>query len=748
MADQFLMPAYRLPSVDPQGAMPYQQVDTPLAAFGATGPVLQRGAQQIEQAGNVLHEIGTKEMGEANVARTNDALSSFMLAKNNLLFDANDSFLRQKGGDALKAAGDTRQKLADLKAQTMSGLSPVQQKLLESRLTTQFDHANLLVSSHVLQETETAQKQSVLGAIDASRNDASHSYNDPAIVEQNTLRAEGAAIAYAAKQGLGPQETANRQIAARSAVVKDAIDAAYGRGDFATALDIWKRYDGKLDADTNNGLAARMKEAQSQLAGARVYLGLQGIAGGNAPYNLKVAGFEGGAKGNAAVNPDSGAGGRYQFTDQTWLAMARKYLPETEGQTDAQVLQMRSDPAKVVDQDKVFAGFTRENEGALQKAGLPVNDTTRYLAHWFGPQGAVKLANADPNAPIENFLPSGRTPAGRTWAEANGIAGKTVAQVLQIAATRMGGGGKVPGQAPDLAGMTKAALDLAGPSEIDRAKAVERAMTIWKGQNEIADKAQRDAEHSLKLQGEEAEKTLTDLGNAVKPEDVGRYRSVLPAAQYSAWMLKARGEDAVDVPQVANAFRMRVDREDIAQELYTARANRQLGQATFDSLLTANRSYMKEDKPGTPYKSGAEFVRNMLDPGILTDPTAIAIGRVTQAKAKAEFDDWTLAHPGADRKTTMETADAIARRYATVQTQDLSIALPVPRFYPDQAKSQLSIDAPEQVQEKLRQSAKGIRSALDLGQMNDDEAAREFKVIEQWKSLQQLRINQAKPGAK
>jgi hypothetical protein len=45
--------------------------------------------------------------------------------------------------------------------------------------------------------------------------------------------------------------------------------------------------------------------------------------------------------------------------------------------------------------------YANQNQAILSKAGVPVTPGTTYLAHFAGPGGAVKVLQADPNAPVE-----------------------------------------------------------------------------------------------------------------------------------------------------------------------------------------------------------------------------------------------------------------------------------------------------------------------------------------------------------
>lgn len=107
--------------------------------------------------------------------------------------------------------------------------------------------------------------------------------------------------------------------------------------------------------------------------------------------------------GNAyAKNPRSSATGSGQFIDSTWLNTIGKYRPDlVQGLDRNQVLALRNDPAL---SKEMTAAYAKENQGLLSAAGVPVNDGNTYLAHFAGPQGAIKVLQADPNTPVGGIL--------------------------------------------------------------------------------------------------------------------------------------------------------------------------------------------------------------------------------------------------------------------------------------------------------------------------------------------------------
>lgn len=742
MAD-FLIPQYRLGQQTPSGTLPGFNAQAPVEAFGVSGRVLQESGREAMVAGDRLARTVDHQLDLQNEAEAKDADSRFAGEVRNLLFDPEKGYFAQRGEGAVKGGKPVLEQIDKLRSQYSSSIkSPAAQRAFDNVARTRVAAVDDQVQRHVLVERKTWADNASTARQQNLLDDVGNSVNDPKLLMQTITGLRNEAVQSSLDKGEAPIVAVQKGREAQSKGIKAAV-ISLSLHDPMRAKAFFDQNIGAITTEDRISVEHMLQTRVSQQAGANVSLVLNGISTGVLPYDLKVQGFESGGN-DKAKNPDSGAAGRFQFTDQTWLTHAKKVLPEAKLMTDAEILNLRSDKnlSKVV-----FDAFTKDNEAELQKAGIPVSDTTRYLAHWFGAKGAESILKGDPNTPIESLLPSGKTPTGKSWAEANGIAGKTAGQVVSIAMQRMGEGRATGGepQKPNLGVLINAALGQAGPKVEDQAKAVEHAMTIYRGQVEMAQKAQTAAEHALKLQGDEAEKQLVDLGNKVTIADVQKFRKELPPAKYETWMQKARGEDAQDDTRLATDFRMRAATEDIEKQLYEARRNRQLSQATFDQLLGLNRQYMRDDKPASPFKSGREFVRNLLDPGILTDPAAMAIGRVSQAKAVAEFDDWMIKNPGADRDKTMEAADTIARRYATVQTQDLSIALPVPLFYPDQTKAQMMADRPEVVADKLQKAAKSIQAELEAGRMEPDKASKEFKIIQSWAQMMKLRANQAPP---
>lgn len=147
-----------------------------------------------------------------------------------------------------------------------------------------------------------------------------------------------------------------------------------------------------------------------------------------------IIGAESGGNPNA-TNPNSSAAGPGQFIDTTWLSTLKAARPDlAQGQSDADLLALKTDPQLSREMTQAYA---QQNQAILAKAGVPVTDGTTYLAHFAGPQGAVKVMQADPTAPVADIL-------GPGVVKANPFLAKMTAADLQAWASRKMGGSAAP----------------------------------------------------------------------------------------------------------------------------------------------------------------------------------------------------------------------------------------------------------------------------------------------------------------
>lgn len=127
-------------------------------------------------------------------------------------------------------------------------------------------------------------------------------------------------------------------------------------------------------------------------------------------------------------NPDgslaSSALGLFQFTDETWEGLRKKYpelgLTKSYGKVDND-LDGRLDPEQ---QYRAMQKFTELNAAQLRANDIQVTEATLYLAHFAGVGGAIKLLSADPTAPADKLFPK------EAAANPRHFMGKTVAGTI------------------------------------------------------------------------------------------------------------------------------------------------------------------------------------------------------------------------------------------------------------------------------------------------------------------------------
>jgi len=108
-------------------------------------------------------------------------------------------------------------------------------------------------------------------------------------------------------------------------------------------------------------------------------------------YKTKMGAAEGTGK-----NPESSAVGPYQFTDPTFLRVYKATFPDGEGMSDEEIFAQRGSGVE----EAMIDTFNQENLTKLAGAGIPPTMGTLYLTHFLGPEGGLRVLQAEPNTPI------------------------------------------------------------------------------------------------------------------------------------------------------------------------------------------------------------------------------------------------------------------------------------------------------------------------------------------------------------
>jgi hypothetical protein len=226
----------------------------------------------------------------------------------------------------------------------------------------------------------------------------------------------------------------------------DALAQAMAEPDPQKRIGLIAAYDPDAGARAAGSLAVEQAKLGQQTAmlnqGANSFGQSYGApqgqpAGGpqQAGFQPTLAGYE--ANNNPqAVNPQSGAGGLYQFLPGTWANVRASNpdlnLPATVGEASDQ------------QQHAAEQRFRTANAQGLQQAGIPVNPTTLYLAHRTGVDGTKTILSASPDAPLSTVVPP-------QWVQQNPDMRTTVGQFVQMAQSRFPSGPPPQGAPPPAA---------------------------------------------------------------------------------------------------------------------------------------------------------------------------------------------------------------------------------------------------------------------------------------------------------
>lgn len=171
--------------------------------------------------------------------------------------------------------------------------------------------------------------------------------------------------------------------------------------------------------------------------------------GGVAPGQVAQAIIGRESGGNpTAQNPMSSATGAGQFLDQTWLDMAPRLgvdpqllarAQQGDPQARQQILALRNDPQLSARATELYV---QQNGQRLQAAGIPTTPENLYLAHFLGPEGALRFLSTQPNAPVSQAVGPQAFAANRQVFTREGrelTVGEVYGAIRQDIQRRMGG---------------------------------------------------------------------------------------------------------------------------------------------------------------------------------------------------------------------------------------------------------------------------------------------------------------------
>lgn len=389
---------------------------------------LQAMGQAMASWGDLIREIGLRESEEVDRARVQEGINRYMEQSLDAQQNQDYGWQTMQGANAL---GDKDK--GDLATQRAARMKPVREQLLQNlgnerqkeafvRLADEEDaRANELIGRHVLRESEKNKREQLGAGVaiagkmmmggEEERQAAFAKINEHVaqLAQMDGLSGE----ALIAKQ----QELASPYV---RAVIAERINAYDREGsarmlaeyeDYLTAgdkVELMSAYKTMHEVQTAREAAeAEFSDGDVQFEASKTgdpYAAYnQGFNDAN--YRQKAFGVESGDKANAQ-NPDSTAYGYAQALSGTWLMFGDSAVGRQlrGGMSKEQWLALRTDKAHA---DAFMDWYRDESIAHFRKAGVPVNDTTMYLAHFLGWHGAAKVYNAPPGtangAVIDNY---------------------------------------------------------------------------------------------------------------------------------------------------------------------------------------------------------------------------------------------------------------------------------------------------------------------------------------------------------
>ena len=226
-----------------------------------------------------------------------------------------------------------------------------------------------------------------------------------------------------------------------------------------------------------------------------------------------IIGAESGGNPNAK-NPNSSATGLGQFIASTWLDTLSRERPDlVAGKSRDEILALRNDPQLSRQMTEAYAN---QNGQVLSKSGFEANPGNIYLSHFAGPQGAVKVLSADPNAPVESIL-------GPQAVAANPfLRGMTAADLQGWAAKKIGGTSQ---PMPRQTAQASPASPQAAPLNV-----APQAAPIFPAPAEPAPQQQASPSYFGQMPAEQAIQPAPIFTAPRKPVDLSKLRAALQAA--------------------------------------------------------------------------------------------------------------------------------------------------------------------------------------------------------------------------
>lgn len=769
----------------------------PVEAFGNAAQTagqardLQVAGQFVDKAADSLERVALTEMRDMNDTRVQDFSNQFVAGKQKLLFTAPDAFYRQKGDAAIKAAEPTTNALIELKKSLIEQAgNSYQRQALEKRLDLHLGDATGGISRHVATQAAVWQDAVAKGTVQNAQNDAALNYNDPAKVAVHAEGAYQTEYDRVFKETGSPEAAKASATAAQSKTYRDVI-SLQAVDNPALAQKTLNDNRAKLDAGDAVQLEAKIKDATLHRQTQNITSMVTATGGVSPNYPAKVGGAEAG--GNAFIENKIGALGKYQMIPSTYTEMAQG-TEWGKGKSQAEIRAMLLDPKEGPGrQDELQKGLQGKQTKALTDKGVPVNDLTLYTTHFLGVGAGPELLKLPDSTPLQPALlkaHGGDAAFVQKVNDANPFLAKvqTVGDLKALMAQKIGAPQTlaVTGspEKPNLDSMLAAGLTLAGDNpdlrdrvsnaikadystklavynaqktelekqaylHIDQGGTIENLPTQIRGGldsdglGKVALYEEKRLEKRRKVMADESAKGLSDLERLgqLTEEDVVKQRNSLPDKEYRSWLKTARGNERTDDTDSYERLQRGLGTRDMRDDIFAAHTSGDISSQTRNAFLEKNDVFLRAGAPSTPYRIGHDYVMRSLDPGLM----GAGISRQTSAAGIKEYDQYVAANPQREGETPEaygkrvdQFAQDTVRRWSLINTQDMSISLPVPANTPFERSTMTSLPKPEATK-RIVDANLALQRSFTEGRITEDQYNADAVALLKWLDFVQKR---------
>jgi hypothetical protein len=239
-------PDWSSQSDSPTPVQAQPDLNIPEEAYGA------RTAARWLEPGQQLDPMSLAEISRVNSTRAQELENQYLGRQQEILSTGPEAYFNKRGRDALLGADDIVAKLEAARQETLGqAANPMQRGLLKRALDRHGIAAQYDIGTHVGRQSLAWQQEVANGRLANLIEQAGFAYADPDRIKAYATESIPAALDRAWTSGLATDsdEALAQAEAARSAVVKSAIEGALAKGDNQAAIGLYDEIGAPLSAN-------------------------------------------------------------------------------------------------------------------------------------------------------------------------------------------------------------------------------------------------------------------------------------------------------------------------------------------------------------------------------------------------------------------------------------------------------------------------------------------------------------------